>query len=443
MKIRFLFLTLVLFAGPAWSQVEPGAVGGVVNPDDNERMMVPPPVSGMAYPTLTTGEQRSNFLRLGLVLIGSYNDNILAGYAPAPVSDEIYSVFPTVMLDQTTPRQHRTLSYSPGFTFYQKTTQLNAVAQNANVNWEVRMSPRVIMSVADAFAQNSNTFSQPAVSQGGIVASPTPGQNAIVIAPFANQLMNDASAQMTYQFGLNGMVGGSGETSLFNYPNLSQTPGLFDSTEYSGSAFYSRRFSLRQYLGLIDKYAYITTSPVATTTDTNAVFVFFTTYLGLHFNASILAGPQYFKSSEPGVNEPGTWEPAVTASFGWQSNRTSLSGSYSRVVTGGGGLLGAYTTDTGEITGRWVIAKTWNATAGATYYVLKNATPQLPETIPGGRTLTANGAVTHILSEHFNVQAIYQRLHQSYSGIAYLSSFPDSNQITVALTYQFSRPLGR
>ncbi len=49
---------------------------------------------------------RSNYLAAGLILNTAYNDNVPAGGSTTPVSDIIYSILPTITLDQTTPRQH-------------------------------------------------------------------------------------------------------------------------------------------------------------------------------------------------------------------------------------------------------------------------------------------------------------------------------------------------
>jgi hypothetical protein len=47
------------------------------------------------------------------------------------------------------------------------------------------------------------------------------------------------------------------------------------------------------------------------------------------------------------------------------------------------------------------------------------------------------------MGEHFNAEIGYARLHQSYSGVAVISSNPDSDREYVSITYQFTRPLGR
>ena len=85
---------------------------------------------------------------------------MFAGGTLKPVSDMTYSVLPTIMLDQTTPRQHRALTYSAGFLFYDPTSALNSVQQNAGVNYRYRFSPRTTITMNDSFQQSSNAFSQ-------------------------------------------------------------------------------------------------------------------------------------------------------------------------------------------------------------------------------------------------------------------------------------------
>src|SRR5580698_624219 len=68
-------------------------------PDD--RMLTPPVVSGVNYPTALTSEGRSNYLRAGLLFTGAYSDNAVAAANGGAVSDASYSVAPTLALDKT------------------------------------------------------------------------------------------------------------------------------------------------------------------------------------------------------------------------------------------------------------------------------------------------------------------------------------------------------
>ncbi len=141
MKTTLFFVSLLFVVSPLWSQVEPSASGGTTNSEDDSRMTIPPSVSGESYPSTGTAEERSNFLAGGVTFITAYDDNVFAGGTMKPVSDMTYSVLPTIMLDQTTPRQHRALTYSAGFLFYDPTSALNSVEQSAGVNYRYRFSP--------------------------------------------------------------------------------------------------------------------------------------------------------------------------------------------------------------------------------------------------------------------------------------------------------------
>ena len=105
-----VFLSLALLvAMPAWSQVPTPAGAG-------PGMLTPPPVSGDAYPTGVGSETRSNYLRAGLVVTTAYSDNVLGFVEGYPISDFVYSIWPTIQIDKTTSRLHLMLAYSPGFT---------------------------------------------------------------------------------------------------------------------------------------------------------------------------------------------------------------------------------------------------------------------------------------------------------------------------------------
>jgi hypothetical protein len=153
-----LFLLVTV---PVWSQVDTNGTEATANQQDQARMLTPPPVNGQAYSTTPVAEARSNYLRGGLIFSTTYSDNVLAGITPNPVSDVSYSIWPTVALDETTPRLHSVLTYSPGFTFYQRTSARNEMDQTVGLDLEYRLSPHVTASVRDTFHKSSNVFNEP------------------------------------------------------------------------------------------------------------------------------------------------------------------------------------------------------------------------------------------------------------------------------------------
>ncbi len=120
----------MLIAVPVWSQsASPSQqpVPALVGSDNSstpaesnnretndDRMLTPPPVTGQAYPSALTSEERSNYLRAGVSFTSAYTDNALASLQSHPVSDVSYSVAPMIALDQTTPRQTAGLDLRTG-----------------------------------------------------------------------------------------------------------------------------------------------------------------------------------------------------------------------------------------------------------------------------------------------------------------------------------------
>ena len=172
-----------------------------------------------------TSETRSNYLRGRLVFGTAYDTDVTTGTNGQPISDVSYSIWPTISLDQTRSRLHWTLSYAPGFTFYQKTSSLNQANQNLGINLSYRLSPHVTLSVRDSFQKTSNILNQPTSDpqpvSGGVFVP-----NFSVIAPFSDQLSNVANATLTYQFAANAMVGASGTFMNQHYPNQSQSAAI-------------------------------------------------------------------------------------------------------------------------------------------------------------------------------------------------------------------------
>jgi hypothetical protein len=279
---------------------------------------------------------------------------------------------------------------------------------------------------------------------GGVPGS-TEGAGITVIAPLADQLNNKGNAELTYQFSANAMVGASGTFGNLHYSNTAQVPGLFDSSSQAGSAFYTQRLAKKHYLGVTYQYQRILSYPVGeqSETQTHSVQVFYTVYLQPKLSLSIAGGPQHSDIDQSPLPSAKSWSPAVTTSMGWQGLRTSLAASYSRVVSGGGGLLGAFHSNTAGLSLRQQLSRNWSAQASGAYAINKTVTPLSFLSSPGGHSISGGASIQRKLGQNLSAEAGYTRLHQSYSGIPVISTAPDTNREFVSVSYQFSRPLGR
>src|SRR5437870_12033947 len=128
--------------------------------DAGGRMATPEPVSIEGYSMNFASEgERSNYLRGGLRFGSSYSDNVSPS-GGRPISDFSYSVWPFISLDQVRSRLSWDLSYSPGFTFYQKTTAFNESDHNLALTLKYRLSPHVTLKVENHFSKTSNFLNQ-------------------------------------------------------------------------------------------------------------------------------------------------------------------------------------------------------------------------------------------------------------------------------------------
>jgi hypothetical protein len=451
-------LALLLLAAPLWSQVDTTvpapAVTGLTNGSE-DRMLTPPPVSGQSYPVALASEERSNYLRGGLAFSAAYADNVLGatGTGTKPVSDVSYSVWPTLALDETTPRLHWTLTYAPGFTFYQRVSARNEADQNAAIEFQYRLSPHVTLSMRDGFQKTSSVFNQPDLAAAGAVSGGAEGANNSVIAPISDRLSNSGNVGISYQFSANAMVGASGTFTNLHYPNSAQVPGLFDSSSQSGSAFYTHRVSKMHYIGASYQYQRLLSYPTQgqNETQTHAVLFFYTLYATSRFSISTFGGPQHANigpqffagASAP---QPGsqTWTPAAGASVNWQGQFTSVAASYSHVIASGGGLIGAVHTDSASLSVRQQLARALSASLSGGYAQNKvvGGLSQTTGASTNGHSISGTASLQRQFGEHLGVQLGYTRLHQTYNVLA-ISATPDTNREFVSVSYQFSRPLGR
>jgi hypothetical protein len=449
------FGLLLLPTAPLWSQVNNAStqagldVLGPGNADD--QMKTPPPVSGQAYPTQVTSEERSNYLRGGVAFTSAYTDNALGSVASHPVSDVNYSLGPTLALDETRSRLHFVLMYAPGFTFYQRTNTRDEADQNVSIDLQYRLSPHVTLSARDGFLKTSNVLNQQNFEPAAAVSGGAQEPNFSVIPPIADVLNNSGTVGINYQFAPNGMVGATGSFTNLHYPKPAQVPGLFDSNSQAGSTFYSFRISKMNYIGATYQYQRLIAYPTVgqSKTQTHALLFFYTLYATPRLSVSLFGGPQHSETIEPPQPPMSTqgatlkaWTPAAGASMSWQGRLSNFAASYSRVISGGGGLVGAVQLNTATASFRQQMTRSLNASL-AVAYTQNEVLASAFAASNNGHSVAGTASLQQQVGAHMNLQLGYTRLYQAYSNVAVLSSTPDTNREYVSISYQFSRPLGR
>lgn len=440
-----IFLAFVLLAcTAAWCQTETPVSEVGVGTETDMDLKVPPPVSMQAYSTAFEGEKQSNYIFGGVSFTSAYSSNV--AWSAQPLSDMSYSIWPTIGMDKTTERMHLMVDYAPGFTFYQRVTSLNQANQSFSSNFKYHFSPTLSLAVNENFQKTSNVFDQPNPLPATSVSGGVPISAVAVIAPAADMLSNLTAAQLAYQIGEGSMIGGGGEYATYSYSQPDQVQGLYNSRAAGGSLFYATRLRERMYLGASYQYqnflSFQTNSP-STTTQTQTVFGFFTFYVKPSFSVSVSAGPQHYTASQALFATESSWQPMTMVSLGWQGEKTAIAASYSRTVSAGYGLNGAFHSNnfTASINRR--LNRAWNAGVSGSYSNLQNLTPAFVTSTTGGHTLLGTVSAQRTFNEHFNVLFGYNWIHQTYPGVQVLASNPNVNRVFVTFNFTFRKPLQR
>lgn len=445
--LGFSIFIALTFAIPALAQVEPSATGDSGGSLDESEMMTPPPVSGMSYASGAGSEQRSNYLETDLTVSAGYIDNLLAT-ENAPT----LTVQPSIAFDRSAPRRKEQFSYSPDFLFYFDTgtppagsvpaSSFDAIDHNASASYEYRFNPEVAFSLADNFVRTSNVFDSSYVFSNGVTGSAQTPQ-ATIVAPFITQLTNIGGGNLSYQFGRNGMIGGGVDFTTFELPNPANAINLYNSNGIGGSVFYNRRLSAKQYFGLNYEYARILAYPTNAVieTQTHLLLPFYTLYFTKASSLSVSAGIEHVNTTAPQAPTTSSWDPTISASVGWQGTRGSCAANFTRAVSAGGGLLGAYDSNAFNALGSREFSPTWTGEVSAGYTSIHSITPLTASNVQDGDTLTAGAFLNHPMGERFSIQFQYQHLHENYTGSTAIAT--DGNRASATLTYHLRKPLGR
>lgn len=442
MSVGVLWIALFLFAGPACTQatspINPVPVAG------SAQMEIPPPVSIQAYPTEVGAEIHSNFLSAGAVFNTAYIDNLFAGSSGKPVRETTFTIQPTISLDQRTTRRYMSFVVNPGFTFYRPTSSLNEIDETANLTYQYRLTPHSRILLNDRFSNSSTSFTPSILGAGGgvsgAISTVTPG----IIVTFTQRLLNEANGEFTLQTSREDLVGAAGSATTLHYPDGAAQSGLFDSHARSGSGFYGHMFG-GHYLGATYGYSEILAYPSTgeSTTDVRNTSLFYSVRPREDLILSVSGGAQYYQLTQTASSKFTSWEPAVIASMGWQAPRINFAISYSHGVTAGGGLLGAFNSNSANSTIRWQMARTWTFEAGGMYAISKSVTPEMIGAGSAGHSISGDFTLEHPIGPNLGIGFEYTRLHQSYRGIPAIASHPDSNRGMFYVSWHFTRPLGR
>jgi hypothetical protein len=133
----------------------------------------------------------------------------------------------------------------------------------------------------------------------------------------------------------------------------------------------------------------------------------------------------------------------LMVSLAWQGQHTSLAASYSRLVTGGGGLGGTYESNSVDVSGAWQVSRMWVLGASGTYSLNNTLFPLLSGYNLAGHTILGIATAQRPISEHLSIQAGYSWIGQTYREIPTASTVPTTNRVFFSISYQLTRPFNK
>jgi hypothetical protein len=435
------FLGVALVAStPLRAQVEPSASGGSDSGDDSS-MSTPPPVSGTPY---GSDEAKSNSVGASVGVSGAYVNNILPNETQTPVNDATISIYPSVSLRRSTGRQSENISYSPSFTFYEPTSVLNTVGQSASLGAQFRLSPHISLNLNDSFLRTSDVYNESYPFSNPVTGS-TQASAPVIIAPYAGQMVESATGNLSYQFARNSMIGGGGSYTSYTLLDQNNAGGLYSSTGEGGDLYYSRRLTREQYIGVSDGYSRSVASNSTSQYESqlNSLVPFYTYYFNPQFSVSVSAGFIYIFPSGPFSTLSSPWQPTYGASMGLQRKRTNFAANFSHSTVTGWGLLYVYNSTNVSGSAGVRLSKNWNAGVSASYSDVSSFVSSAVTGLTTGNSTYAQVAFSHQLRENLALTFGYQLIHEDYGAIQAISADPNSNRVYATIVYQLQRPLGR
>jgi len=445
-RLRYSLILLALgAASAAWGQQSSSQPDTTAQPPMVEdRAQVPPVVNGTASSLEFAPEtERSNYLRGGISVGADYDDNALSTTTD-PISNVNYSVLPFIALDQTRSRLHWTLGYHAGLIVNQRLTERNQGTHDLDGGLEYRLSPHVTLQLRDSFVISSNFFDQLQDTARTPVAGGISQPNQFVLTPLAQRLSNLGTANLSYQFSADDMVGASG---TFYDSRFRQLPAgattLFDTSNRSASGFYNHRLTPRNWTGFTYQFQRTTFAPGTGSAETHTFMLMHTIYLQTNMTLSFFAGPERTQLELASVSAgPAQWSGMGGGSFGWQGQHTSARIDASHRVSDGGGVLTSVRLTSVDGAVRRQILKSSTVGLGVSYgdsdsIVFTGQTPSKLKSAYGSASWEQQ------LGAAFGFNLGYARGYQKGTGPTFTNGDVNHNRAWFTFFYNFTRPMGR
>jgi hypothetical protein len=405
---------------------------------------IPAFVGGKGISSVVLSEMaRSNYLRAGLNVGGTYDDNplLLSGGA---VSNTSETIFPNIRIEESTSRTRWNLAYAAGLTINQKITSQNQGSHSLNFDSQFRLRPHVNLRVAELFSLTTGFFDSG--NGTGVVGSG--GPNASLVAPLSTQRSSITTVATNYHFALNDLIGASGTFYDSHFTNAPAGTLLTDSQTATGSAFWLHRLFGEDWGGLSYHFERITFSPQSETR-VHSFLVMNSLSLSKRFTLTAFVGPQYSENNgliSGGGTQPiqsNGWTVSGGAEGGWKNEHTSVSAGYSRGISDGGGLLGSVLLQTVQGTVRHQLTPAWAAAISANHGTNQSLVAPSTSSASSINLTSAGVSLERNVGKSLGLRLGYSHdFQEQFFPAPNLTLDEHRNRFFVTLSYQWAKPLG-
>lgn len=443
-------LVLVLFVAvvPLWGQTN----AQIDSPTENtESVPSQTPLLNQSSLAYSSELEHTNYVSGGVSLGATFDDNTLNRTADR-LSNFTYSFLPFVELDHSRSRLAWQLDYAGGFVLNQHVAVDNQASHDVGLRASYRLSPHVTLALRDHFFRTTGFYDQVNLKftppSGGLLEQ----SNQFVITPLARQVGNAASAEVDYQFARDSRIGASGSFDLLHYRDVPLAANLIDTQSVRGEVFYNHRVFSQNWFGITYRYDKISFSPLPERALVNSLLLTDTVYLSPTMTLAVFAGPEQANERiwypggarvASGLVHSKPLSLAVGTGFNWNGRRTGVLVQTSRLVSDGGGALGAVRLLSAEAAVRHQWTRSISAQLGAAY---GNNVPLSRANTPylSLKMVSANFSLTRNLANALFITVGYSRAIQQEYQTAPGGPFEiNHNRAWATLSYDFSRPWGR
>jgi hypothetical protein len=420
-------------------------IEGGTEDTSNTLPRIPAFVGGKGISSAVLSEmERSNYLRAGLNVGGTYDDNplLLSGRA---VSNTSKTIFPNLRIEESSSRIRWSLGYAGGLTINQKFTNQNQGSHSLNFDSQYRLSPHVNLRLAENFSLTTGFFDSG--NGTGVVGSG--GPNASLVAPLSTQRSSMTTLETNYHFALNDLIGASGTFYDSHFTNAPAGTLLTDSQTATGSAFWLHRLVGEDWGGVSYHFERITFNPTGETR-VHSFLVVNSLSLSKRFTLTGFVGPQYSENNglvSGGGTPPiqsNAWSVSGGAEGGWKNQHTSVSAGYSRTISDGGGLLGSVRLQTVQGTFRHQLTPGWAAAITASHGTNQSLIAPSTSSATSINLTSVGVSVERTVGKSIGLRLGYAHDFQEQFGLPGPNPTQDAhrNRFFVTLSYQWAKPLG-